>query len=425
MKFPTLLLLISSASVATAQDSSVTVYGIADIALGSVRHSLPASGSLPSTVNPIQAKSGLTAAYANSTTGLFNGGIQDSRFGIRGTENLGDGRSAFFTLESGFNLPTGQLNNAAATLEANGISPNSSSNANSSLNGQLFNRQAFVGLSDKTYGSIAFGRNYNQIYDVVSEYDPVQKSDLFSPFGLSGTFGGGGGISENSRLDGSIKYKNQFGAFNVGGLTKLGGGTGTKRTGTGYVLNLGYTENNFGVQAVYEEFKNTLKGDPGSSALNPVAAKYYNNSAFLLAAKYKKGEATFKSGWERYVLKKPGNPDLSAVDYFGYTLTPTAYTGADAVVNIVFVGGDVNLTPRLNLGAGFYNIRFDKVGAGGSNNEAGDLRWTSMLADYKFSKRTDVYTGLAFADYRGAKFTNAGQPFTKNTVIAIGIRHKF
>ena len=119
------------------------------------------------------------------------------------------------------------------------------------------------------------------------------------------------------------------------------------------------------------------------------------------------------------------NPDLHAVDYFGYRLTPTAYTGADAVVNIVFVGGDVNLTPRLNLGAGVYNIRFDKVGAGGSNNEAGDLRWTSALADYRFSKRTDVYAGLAYADYRGAKFTNAGQPYTHNRGMAVRIRHKF
>lgn len=120
----------------------------------------------------------------------------------------------------------------------------------------------------------------------MSEYDPVQKSDLFSPFGLSGTFGGAG-ISENSRLDGSVKYKNQLGAFNVGGLYKLGGGTGANRTGNGFVLNLGYNDNHFGVQAVYEKFKNTLKGDPGTLA-NPVAAKYYNNSAFFLAARYKK-----------------------------------------------------------------------------------------------------------------------------------------
>ncbi len=65
------------------------------------------------------------------------------------------------------------------------------------------------------------------------------------------------------------------------------------------------------------------------------------------------------------------------------------------------------------------------MGAGGSNNEAGELRWSSMLADYKFSKRNDVYAGLAYADCRGAKFTNAGQPNTNITFMVIGIRHKF
>ena len=121
-------------------------------------------------------------------------------------------------------MPSVQLNNTAATLEANGLS------ANSSLNGQLFNRQAFVGLSDKQYGSIALARNCNQIYDVVSEYDPVQKSDLFSLFCLSGTFGGGGG----------------------------------KRSGSGYTFNVLYTENNFGVQALlvakYKMGDATIKG---------------------------------------------------------------------------------------------------------------------------------------------------------------------
>ena len=106
-------------------------------------------------------------------------------------------------------------------------------------------------------------------------------------------------------------------------------------------------------------------------------------------------------------------------------MTPTANTDPNAVVNIFFVGGDVNVTPRLNIGAGAYNIRFEKVGAGGGNKDAGDLLWTSVLADYKFSKRTDVYAGFAYADYKGAKFTNAGQPFTHNTVMALGIRHKF
>ena len=167
------------AGVAQADDSYVQLYGILDVAVGSVTNQYDASATFPASVNPY-SKTQATGAV----TGMFNGGISDSRWGLKGAEDLGGGLKAIFVLESGFNAPTGALNNAAGALatSANGTTYNKvNSSANSSLNGQLFNRQAWIGLSDAKYGTLTAGRNYSPFYDIAVSYDPVQNAQLFSP----------------------------------------------------------------------------------------------------------------------------------------------------------------------------------------------------------------------------------------------------
>jgi predicted porin len=99
---------------AAAAQSSVTLYGIADIWVGK-----PEGGK-------VQAGSG---------------GVAESRFGIKGSEDLGGGLKAVFTFESGINL------------------------GNGSLNGTLFNRQANVGL-EGGFGTIKAGQNWNALDDI-------------------------------------------------------------------------------------------------------------------------------------------------------------------------------------------------------------------------------------------------------------------
>jgi predicted porin len=94
--------------------TNVTIYGIADAALVS--------------------ESGGSAGHQTKIT---SGAASASRIGFRGTEDLGNGMSAFFTLETGVKLDTGELD-AANTI---------------------FNRQAFVGIKTKA-GAVALGRQY-------------------------------------------------------------------------------------------------------------------------------------------------------------------------------------------------------------------------------------------------------------------------
>ena len=107
--------------------TNVTIYGIADAALV-----------------------GENGSAAGHQTKITSGAASASRIGFRGTEDLGNGMSAFFTLETGAKIDTGELD-AANTI---------------------FNRQAFVGIRTKA-GAIAVGRQYTPYHlTLTSVADP-------------------------------------------------------------------------------------------------------------------------------------------------------------------------------------------------------------------------------------------------------------
>lgn len=414
------------ANAVHAEESGVTLYGILDLALGTVKESLSTNGSFPGSVVPGTSK---TATSLNtSVNGMFNGGISDSRWGLRGSEDIGGGVKAFFTLESGIDANSGALNSAAAALSQNTSTKTGSASATSALSGQLFNRAAFAGLSDARFGSLSMGRNTNPIFDLVVSYDPVQAAQLFSPLGFSGAIGGGGGVSDYSRLDNSLKYKNSFGPVNVGVTYKFGGIAGNNAAGSGYALSGGYEQGAFGLQAVYESFTDVIKST-NPSVVGQIGALVYDTKAFFVAAKYKiTNEATLKAGVERYTLAAASDSlaSLGVTSLYGYTISTSSaaatYTGADQPNNVVFVGGDYNITPALNLAAAYY----DQHAAAFSTTPSGDIRSYSLLADYHLSKRSDVYAGFMYSTFSSTDATGlyAGNN-PNNYIAALGVRHKF
>ncbi len=408
--------------------SSVELYGIIDLAVGHVEHSLNTSPDYGNTISPVTAAK---TTVSNGVNGMINGGIQGSRWGIRGTEDLGDGLKAFFTLESGFNAQDGSLSNGAASLASN--SPKATGvSSNSSLDGQLFNRQAFVGLSDGAAGSLALGRNYNPIYEVVTDYDPVLQAQTFSPLGASNTIGGGGGVSENTRVDDSLRYKNSVGPVKFGALYKLGGVAGSTSAGSGYALNLGYEAGPFGIQGVYESFRDVLKASTSTTA-GEVNLTNYDTTAYFIAAKYIFDQFTIRGGYESYTLKGPSDTlaTLGVSSFFGFpvanaTSASANFSSAEQTTDVWFFGGDYNFTPSLNLAVGFYDQNPRQ--SDDKKQLSGNIYTYSALLDYHFSKRTDVYGGIMYSQYKGADYSApfvAGGDNTSNYVTAIGIRTKF
>jgi len=421
----------NNAAAQATNGSNIEIYGVLDTTFGTQTHSFGGNSNFPATVNPLSPNNA-----PNSTTGLFNGGIQASRWGFRGTEDLGGGIQAFFTMESGFNLPSGTVANCAAALANNsGVNPATgklvaatSDAANCSTNGNLFGRQAFVGLRDAQLGSVAAGLNYSPIFDVVVAYDPVQAAQLFSPIGFSSTLGGGGGIAEDTRLANSVKYTNKIGDFNVVGLVKMGEVAGTKKAQSGYALGAGYQANGIGVQFAYQAQYDGIK--EGSGTTTQLSGQVANTSAYMLAAKYAFDDATLKAGYESITYKQPtdtmfasasGSP-LAITNLNGYSITVKNFTGADQVTDVLWFGGDYNFTPKFNLSAGIYDVKYK---ASSDNGQlAGDIYSYSALADYHFTKRTDVYAGLMLSKYKGDKFPSTTTN-SSNAIYGFGMRTKF
>jgi predicted porin len=113
--------------------------------------------------------------------------------------------------------------------------------ADSSRTAQPDNSQGFIGLSNKTFGTITFGRVNTLSLDAINSYDPMGGSYAFSPLGFSGSFAGFGD-TEAARANTALKYRldvpypSFYGAnFRVGGLAQW----------------LGYDQGN-GTQAMYQ-----------------------------------------------------------------------------------------------------------------------------------------------------------------------------
>jgi predicted porin len=449
MKKKLLAIAALSGLVGQAYAADVELFGVLDETLGTVNHSLSVSPTFPATIDPQNPQK---ANGTGSVTGLFNGGISPSRWGIRGSEDMGNGMKASFWLESGFNLPSGSISSGAQAIAADnalGATGNTSGQAAAatSINGQLFNRQAWVGIEDAKLGKLMFGRVYNPGFDIVVEMDPVQAAQLFSPLGFSGTFGGGLGATEDLRNDGSVRYTNKIGNVNFGGLYKFGGVAGSTSAQSGWVLNGGYDNGTLGIQGAYGSFKDVMNAGNVSAALTTAPAtgaqfgvSLFNTQGTMIGAKYKVTDAaTLKAGWQHFNRTLPSDPVAAANTlgtYYGSTVAITNL-GSNRGFDTFWIGGDYNFTPNFNLAVGYYDIGYEQsvngCGSSSTTNQCnGDLKYYSVLADYKLSKRTDVYAGAMLQTISGAQFTypnvsisSTNQYYTNNAVYGVGIRHRF
>lgn len=424
------------------------VYGVIDIGAAYTNHSYPSNSELPNNLYPLQNYS---TAFAHSQTSWINGGLQDSRLGFKGGIDLfqaaSNGVRFIYQLEAGFNPLNGTLNNAAKTLAVNsGTAAQKATtvSADSSLNGELFGRQAWAGFDAGQIGQFTFGLQYNPFYNIFGSYDPTNKADTYSPFGESGTYGGGGGVSEDSRMKNSIKYANGInvldGKLTASAIYQFGNASGDTSKGRGYGLQAGYETSLFGVQFAYDDFEDApaaaVSGTPGD-----ISATFFNTKGTLLAVKLTPNkEWKFKGGWEWYQRSNPSDTTgLNYGDLWGYTIAPggvtygfgAAHGGASQDFNIYFAGAEYNFGERfpvlkgLSLAAGYYDIlkedkEFNDGTNGGGNGKEGT--WTAVL-DYGINKRFDVY-GAATTNHFSGSLTSATQ-FKDIYEVGAGIRMKF
>lgn len=427
---------------------NIQVYGIIDVARTSINHSLPVNYELPNNFYPYSG-----AKITNRTTSRtewVNGGLQASRVGVRGDLSqfrLFDNNVKFvYAFEIGFNPLDMKLHDAAQTLADNsGTQANSSVNADSSLNGELFARQAWVGMDGGPLGRVAYGTQYNPFFEITAQYDPNSKADTFSPLGESGTVGGGGGISENARMKNSIKYGNVYetedhAKINYAVINQFGNAAGTAH-GDGYTMQLGYENSLFGVQFAYDKFSDAVKAGTAAAG-NPLAddtisAALYNTDASLVTLKWTPTkDLKISGGWEWYRLKPSSDqsiayPHLFDQTVFGSVANSALRPGFKQDNNLYFIGANFDFAQRvpalagLSTSAGFYETKFDAIdGPTVSTNSEGKIDTWTMIADYRFNKRLDTYVAYTNNHFSGDKYPRASNYHDVNSVGA-GMRFKF
>jgi predicted porin len=370
------------ASAAHAQ-SSVTLYGIIDAGISYVNNSKTASGGHDNLVK------------------YDDGVAQGSRWGLRGMEDLGGGLKAVFVLENGFNSGTGALGQGGA----------------------LFGRQAYVGLSKDTIGTLTFGRQYTFSTDYLG--------NNYSIGGLTVAGNYAYHINDvdqltSSRINNSVK----FASANYSGLTfgamygfsnQAGAFAGSPAVGTtagsssAYSFGLNYANGPFGLGAAYTDIRFPSQEAPAFSTTiaNVTTGTIRDLRTFGVGGRYSIGAAT-----------------LFAL-YTNTRFEPI--TGGSTTFAAYEAGAKYAFTPALTASAGYTYMHLSDANTGHWNQ-------VDLSVDYALSKRTDVYVLGIYQDAAGRNgtqdlqaqigsstsyFNTSGTGADNQLAFRVGIRHKF
>ncbi|SAK90114.1 porin [Caballeronia glebae] len=359
--------------------------------------------------------------YNNNSNGqklyaMNSGNLQGSRWGLRGTEDLGGGLKAIFVLENGFNVFNGTLGQG----------------------GDMFGRQAYVGLSTAQFGTVTLGRQYDSVVDYTGAFEVG--SQWASAFGAHP--GDLDNMNNSNRVNNAIKYTSaNYAGFTFGGLYSLGGQAGQFNRNQIWSLGVGYAQGPLQLGAGYLNVKDpnysffgnnansrTATTTPGSTS-NFGASRVINGyaSAKTMQVISAGGAYTFGAATVGATYSNTQYKDLGSEP--GTGLTPTGgFTGGTGKFHNAEINFKYQLTPALLLG-----VAYDYTKGYG----LGDAKYhQGMLGvDYFLSKRTDVYIDGIYQHASGtdstnqsavANIANLSPSSTSNQVAAVvGIRHKF
>jgi predicted porin len=445
---------IAQAQVAAPADDAltmkgITLYGIVDIGLQYESHGAPFSDYFPAGSADIVQKNS-----NNSQVGATPSNLSQSRVGLQGIEPLVGDWSGVFKVETFFNPQSGEISDALKSLTQNngrvascaGVTPPCSTqttNLDSSIAGQLF-EQSIVGMASPTYGSFTFGRQNTLLADGIAKYDAQGASQAFSLIGLSGTTAGGGD-TQDRRLDSSLKYIANFSGFHLGALYKFNGASGSASTGE--QAQVGYEFAGASIDAYYAHINDAVSASALSATqlaalpamgLAPdksLAATISDNTAFGVMANYSFGAPKVFAGYEHIKYANPTDPLESGFDDIGgYKLAVVNNTAFpnDKILQVYWAGVKFAVNSSFDLTAAYYGYSQNAYGSGAnagcSTTKSGTCSGTesavSFSADYRFTKRFDVYAGIMWTQVNNG-LANGYDLNTSNVDPTIGLRWRF
>lgn len=346
----------ASSSVVLAQ-SSVTLYGVLDNGLV-----YQDAGSNKSAIKAVP------------------GGLFATRYGFKGSEDIGGGLHVNFQLEQAFSGQTG-----AATDST-----------------KAFNRLAYVGMSGG-FGEVRFGLQNTPQYDVLqAAMDPSWVKSIASPMNNFNALI----IRANNGIS---YYTPTFGGLNAKFMVALR--DRTTSTGNGismYNAIVQYINGPLNVAAGYERGDEPSVGAGGSYSLagGALAGAGAVLSVFNAGASYAIGDNRI---WLAYHTENLTNtPKYQQHDV--YQISDSYQINPFALVSLM------------------YGYLHDRTGNGDNAQELG------LLFEYSLSKATELYTAAGFIQNKNqAAYTLSGTaysglavtPGTNNRGIGVGLVHKF
>lgn len=353
------LAVLGSFAGAAAAQSSATLYGKLDIGYGI------GNGG---TYEGLKGRDSKFQQWGNSRV--------TSRWGLKGEEDLGNGLSVYFNLESKIDPENG---------------------ASSS---DLFDRAAIVGIKG-SFGAIQAGRQTTVMNNVLGQFDVSGSPNLTSALGNAGlsAISQRFGASNYSRVDSALAYVSpNFAGFSFQAAVVLKNdlinGPDSK---TLYTVGAQYAIGGFTIGAAYES--------------KPVSMADVSSS-WGIGAKYNFGSFVISGGYFDNHLKADGRGF-----YLGAMVPVGAFEfGAQVAYNIKAINGtetDYKWIPDFNTGT-FVLVPYT------ADNEIKPLAW-EIFANYKLSNRTSLYAQYGGMNNKAEAFQNADRKYSAS----FGIIHNF
>jgi len=324
---------VLAAGAAQAQ-SSVTLYGLIDLAVDNYKAGSAAGGTNVWKLND----------------GVVNG-LNGSRWGIRVSEDLGGGLRANAVLEGGLNADAGTLGQG----------------------GLAFGRQAYVGLSSSSLGEVRLGRQY------ILEDSTM---GLSNPFGNAAVNNQGTGVTNMGkalpfwlnapRANNVIQYQTPtLGGFYAAVQLAPGEGTADRFHGTKF----GYASGPLNAALSYEWTKSRTTGDN-------------TNKSLTLGANYNFGPVKLLGGIQR-------NDDLTTTAGNGaFTGTNLAVTSGGGTFTAAKING-YTVGVEIPVGAMTWGINYSGVKYESTIGRSATLGKAAFAGRYGLSKSTFLYAGFS------------------------------
>lgn len=360
-------------------------------------------------VSPVMAQSSVTLygivseglTWVNNEGGarslkLLSGSNQNNRLGFKIGEDLGGGTKAVAQLENGFDVTNGKLGQG----------------------GRMFGRQAFVGVSNTTMGTLTAGRQYDMFWDYLTPY-----SAGVAIGGLLASPGDADNLMGSWRYSNSVKYVSPtMRGFDFEALYAFSNASGDFAVNRAFSAGARYNGGPFQLAAAYVELD-----DPGTVNAAGAVSDDYAGAPFFLFRASPLSRSVGVSRQRNFGLG--ARYDVSRRLHLNAVVDAVRYEYKDGT-RLALDNYDVSVswfaTPALALGAGYLYTtgRYHGVDANPHWNAA------QVSIDYSLSKRTDVYVYDTFQRASGMHATadvylNAPSTGSSQNVVVAGIRHRF